>query len=293
MSENPKISIGIPIYFGEIYLEDTLNNILEQSFVDFEIIISDNNPGGAPEKVAELFASENKHIRYIKHAKNKGALANWNSLIEHAKGEYFIYAGGHDLWSEGFLEGLYNTLLDNKDAVVAYAPSYWMEDPLENSKISTGYFDTSGNQLIQRFNTVFWGVEEGLYGLIRLDAIRKTRLQAQIIGSGAVWLSELSFFGQFVVTQGICRYRRKNRSSENRHERLKRYHYTLFHRKKKYWLPYWRYYFYYLSVPFSKRLPFFKRTRIFFSILSGFIRKYGPDMLLDLAWIFRRIIKKY
>lgn len=293
MSDTPKISIGIPIYHGEIHLEETLKNIMDQSFTDFEVIIADNNPGGEPEKVAESYAFEYENISYIKHEKNQGALENWNSLIKYARGDLFICAGGHDLWSENFLADLYRSLGENEDAVLTYAPSYWMEDPLEDSRISTGFFDTSGQTLVQRINAVFWGPEEALYGLMRMEAIRKTRLQAQIIGSGAVWLMELALQGQFILAPGIRRYRRKNRSEENRHERLRRYHRTLFRRKKRYWLPFWKFGFYYLSIPFLRKISFHRRGRIFISILSGFLVKYGPELGMDLINVLMKPFRKY
>ena len=293
MPEFPLISIAIPIYHGEVYLEHTLKNILEQDYPNFEIIITDNNPGGEPEQVAKKYASAHANIKYVQHPENKGALKNWNSLVNYAIGDYFIYAGAHDLWSDHFLKELYNSIKNNPGAVLAYAPSYWMEEALSDSKISTGFFDTSGNSLVQRFNAVFWGPEEALYGLMRMDVIKSSRLQAQIIGSGAAWLAEMALSGDFVVANGVCRYRRKNRSNENRHERLKRYHNTLFKRKKQYWLPYWKYFFYYLSVPFTGKIGVGKRISVFFSIFFGFLVRYLPDMLLDIGSIFRRLVKKY
>jgi len=293
MEQNVLVTIGIPIYYGEIYLEETLQNILGQSFQDFEIILADNNPGGKVEEIAVEYSKNHKNIRYIRHEKNIGALANWNSLITHATGKFFIYAGGHDLWSDFFLERLVQKMENSPDAVLAYAPSFWMEDKPEDSTRSTGFFDTTGHSFIQRFNAVFWGPEESLYGLIRTDAIAKTRLQAQIIGSGAVWLTELSLSGHFMVVPDICRYRRKNREEEDRHKRLKRYYKTLFKREKIYWLPYWKFFFYYLSVPFTGKTGFGNRLKIFFSILGGFLVRYLPDMLLDIVYVFRRIFKKY
>jgi glycosyltransferase involved in cell wall biosynthesis len=293
MKELPLITVGIPIYYGEVHIEDTLSNILKQDYKNLEIIIADNNPGGKPEEVATRYSEKFGHITYVRHEKNRGALENWNSLIGLAGGDYFIYAGAHDLWSDHFLSSLVDKLNENPEAVVAYAPSFWMEEPLDMSRISTGFFDTSGSNLIQRFNTVFWGPEEPLYGLFRLSTVRKTRLQPQIIGSGAVWLAELSLYGHFVVATNIRRFRRKNRESENRHERLKRYHYTLFKKRKKYWLPYWKFYLYYLSVPFRGRVGFLKRLKLLSMICMGFLIRYGSDMILDMASTGKRIFKGY
>ena len=99
MPKKPRVSIGIRIYRGQSYMEETLKCLLNQTFRDYEIIIGDNDPGGQAEQIAEEYSGRLGFNHYIKHSKNDGALQNWNSLIKIAGGEYFIYAGPHDLLS--------------------------------------------------------------------------------------------------------------------------------------------------------------------------------------------------
>ena len=169
-----KVAMWIPIYFGEIYLQETINSILKQSFQNFEIIISDNNPGGLPESVAGKYAESDHRIRYIKHNVKMGALQNWNSLISYANGEYFIYAGAHDLWSENLLENLVRVLDSNPNVVNAYAPSFLFENDILNPIGCTGFVDTSNSGVLPRINQILWAGQDSLYGLIRLNCIKQT-----------------------------------------------------------------------------------------------------------------------
>lgn len=291
MQKKPRISIGIPIYYGETFLKETLDNILEQNFNDFEIIITDNNPGGEPAEIAELYSKQYGNITYIKHKSNIGALINWNSIIDYIQGDFFIYAGAHDLWSPELLKKLLSLLENNEDAILVYAPSYWMSPEGEITSISTGFVDTTGQNIINRFNSIFWGGQDALYGLIKTSALKKTCLQKQIIGSGALWLSELSLIGNFIVCTDVKRYRRINRESQNREERLIRYHKTLFKKKRILLFPYWRFFFSYFSIFFKGKMSFYSRFRLIISIFSSFLLKYGHEMILDLISLIKRIIK--
>ncbi len=288
--KKPKVSIGIPIYFGEVYLEETLLSILKQSFQDYEIIIADNNPGGEPEIIALKYAAQDKRITYIRHEVNRGALQNWNSLIHFAKGEYFIYAGGHDLWSENLLAALVQILENSHQVVNAYSPSFLFKDEIEHIIKSTGFVDTSNSGIIARVNQILWAGQDSLYGLIRISAIKKTRLQLEIIGSGAVWLSELSLYGDFRVCLNEKRYRRINRSEFGREKRLERYHTTLFSKHRLRLLPFWRIPIAYLTIPITTNFSFFRRVRIRINLFIGSILKYGNDLLLDMLFLLKRLM---
>jgi glycosyltransferase involved in cell wall biosynthesis len=286
---HPKVSIGIPIYHGEIYLEETLKCLLKQTYRDFEIIITDNNPGGSPEQIALEYSGKYDFIEYIQHDKNIGAISNWNSIIPKAKGEYFVYAGGHDLLSDDFLEKTVSVLDQNPEVVLAYAPTKLITiDGLPINK-GIGLLDTCGSGVIQRCNQVLWGNQEPLYGLIRLEAIRRTRLQKEIVGSGAVWLLELAIQGEFQSCYEITRFRRANRELQDRETQLTRYHKSLFNRKRVRILPHWRIPWHCFLSCFRGQLGFMKRLRLFITIGTTALLRYLPDMFSDIISLFYRI----
>lgn len=286
---HPKISVGIPIYHGEIYLEETLLCLLKQTYRDFEIIIADNNPGGKPEQIALEYSDKYDFIHYIRHEKNIGALNNWNSIIPEAKGDYFVYAGGHDLLSDDFLEKTVNVLDRNPEVVLAYAPTTLIDiDGLPYDK-KIGLLDTCGSGVIQRCNQVLWGNQEPLYGLIRLEAIRRTRLQKEIVGSGAVWLLELAIQGEFRACYETTRFRRTNRELQDRETQLTRYHKSLFHRKRVRILPHWRIPGHCFLSCFRGQLGFMKRIRLIINIGTSALLRYLPDMFSDILSLLHRI----
>jgi glycosyltransferase involved in cell wall biosynthesis len=287
----PKVTVGIPIYCGETYLEETLINILNQTFKDFEIVITDNNPGGTAEEVATRYANEYNNIKYIKHTKNIGALQNWNSIIQYASGEYFMYAGGHDLLSDDFIEKALKKIEKYPSAVLIYAPTQFISSEGDLMDREIGLIDTSGASLVRRFVQVLWANQEPLYGLMRLDCIKRTRMQKEIVGSGAVWLAEMSIFGDFKVCTDIKRYRRANRKNETKEQQLRRYHTSLFSHKRIRICPHWRFVCQFYAACFIGRISIITRLRLLFAVILSALIRYFPNMLFDIASVIKRFPK--
>ncbi|RWY50194.1 glycosyltransferase [Mucilaginibacter gilvus] len=81
----PKVSIIVPTYNRSVYLKETLNSILKQSFDDYEIIITDNCSPDDTEQVVKSIADP--RIVYSKNAQNLGSVNNYNKSLELVKGE--------------------------------------------------------------------------------------------------------------------------------------------------------------------------------------------------------------
>lgn len=108
-SKNPYISICIPVYNMEKYLEKTLLSIINQSFKELEIIIVNDNSNDNSKKIIENFQLENSKIRIINHFKNLGV---YNSRIDAALnsiGEYILFIDPDDMLLNPYLiEELFN-----------------------------------------------------------------------------------------------------------------------------------------------------------------------------------------
>ena len=73
----PRISVIVPVYKAEAYLEECVNSVLSQSFPDFELILADD---GSPDRCPELceeFAARDARIRVF-HQENQGQAAARN-----------------------------------------------------------------------------------------------------------------------------------------------------------------------------------------------------------------------
>lgn len=105
------ISIIIPIYNRELFLEKCLNSVQRQTFVDFECILVDNNSTDHSVEICQLFLSDDRfkliHCQEqgVSHARNKG--------IEYASGDWIMFIDSDDYIADNFVEMLYKTMLDH------------------------------------------------------------------------------------------------------------------------------------------------------------------------------------
>ena len=94
MSE-PLISILIPLYNAELYIEDTIRSVLKQSYSNLEIIIVDDRSTDASVSKASRFTDP--RIRLIVNEKNMGPEKNWNNALILATGQYIKLVCSDDL----------------------------------------------------------------------------------------------------------------------------------------------------------------------------------------------------
>jgi len=118
LENTPTVSIGMPVYNGEPFIRDALDSLLGQTFIDFELIISDNASTDNTEKICREYASKDERIRYIRQTENRGASANFQFVLNEAVGEYFIWAAADDLQSKEFLEIQVESLKKNNEIVL-------------------------------------------------------------------------------------------------------------------------------------------------------------------------------
>jgi len=117
----PKITVAIPSYNHEKYIAHAIRSVLEQTFQDFEIVITDD--GSSDETLQVIREFTDPRIRIYCNEKNCGASAAMNNCIQQAKGEYIAILNSDDLFSPDKLEKQVDFLDKNPEigAVFGYA----------------------------------------------------------------------------------------------------------------------------------------------------------------------------
>lgn len=90
------ISIIMPVYNGEEFLEEVIESVLQQSFTDFEFIIINDASTDRTEDIILKAAEREKRIVYLKNEKNSGVALSLNRGIDIAKGEYLARVDADD-----------------------------------------------------------------------------------------------------------------------------------------------------------------------------------------------------
>src|SRR5581483_5806722 len=115
-----RVSLAMPVYNGERYIEETLRSLLAQDFKDFELIITDNASSDRTEEICRQFAAREPRIRYVRNERNLGAAANYNLGLSLATGEYFKWCAHDDLLSPNCIGALVSALDRTSGAVLAF-----------------------------------------------------------------------------------------------------------------------------------------------------------------------------
>lgn len=105
----PKISIIIPVYKVENYLERCVQSVLKQTYPNLEIILVDD---GSPDNcgtICDNYANENSNVSVI-HQKNQGISAARNNGMKVAKGDFFGFVDSDDIIEPDMYERLYENI---------------------------------------------------------------------------------------------------------------------------------------------------------------------------------------
>jgi len=134
----PKISIGIPVYNGEKFIRKCLNSLLNQTFTDFEIILSDNASTDSTTSICQEYANKDQRILFIKQKSTGNAHWNYNFVLQQAQSEYFMWASADDIWHPEFIEKNLMFLEKHPDYVgsiseVEFFTGMWNENDTMNN----------------------------------------------------------------------------------------------------------------------------------------------------------------
>src|ERR1700693_4622631 len=100
----PMVSIGLPVYNGEVYLRQALDSILAQTFSDFELVISDNASTDSTEVICREYAAVDSRIRYRRQTRNRGVTWNFRQVVLLSSGKYFLWTSCDDLLAPNYVE---------------------------------------------------------------------------------------------------------------------------------------------------------------------------------------------
>ena len=126
MSVNPKVTVFMPVYNGEKYLNEAIDSILNQTFNDFELLIIND---GSTDKSAEIIKSYNDpRIRFVENEENLKLAKTRNKGLELALGEYFVPMDCDDISHPERIQKLVEFMEKNPRAGKTRAQWGWRKD---------------------------------------------------------------------------------------------------------------------------------------------------------------------
>ena len=153
-----RFSVVIPLYNKENFIANTLQSVLNQTFLDFELLLINDCSTDNSLEVAKKI--EDPRIKLVQHLVNKGLSASRNTGIKIAQSKYIAFLDADDLWKPHFLEKI-DFLISNYPDAALYATKYevlakgnkiithdFKIKDFKNNGIVANYFESNLNQSI-------------------------------------------------------------------------------------------------------------------------------------------------
>ena len=215
-----KVVIGLPVYNGEKYLDAAIESHLSQTFVEFDLVISDNGSTDATPGICAGYAARDARVKYLRSDQNRGILWNHRRVFDEVESpdQYFRWAGADDIMEPGLLQSMVS-VLDSRSDVEAVVPE---TKNIDESGVVIGSaartLDLQSPDAYERARDVLLANYQHViaYGLLRASTLRCLRTGPNYPGWDAVFIWELALRGKMVQPAGPALLRRFHPGSISR-----------------------------------------------------------------------------
>ena len=195
---SPVVTIGVPVYNGENYLDEMLWSLRRQTFEDFEVVISDNGSTDATPEIIHRHASADGRFRVYTETENRGAGWNFNRVLDLAAGRYFKWQAHDDLLAPTYLEACVAEFDLDPELVLVYTGVDMVDRDLQLIEHYGIRLDTMNADPVVRFSQqlLTWNLCYDVFGLIDLDVLRRTSGMGNFSHGDGVLLGHLALLGR-------------------------------------------------------------------------------------------------
>lgn len=217
-----RVSIGLPVYNGERFLREALDSLLAQTYSDFDLVISDNASTDQTEAICRAYAGKDRRVRYYRNKENIGAAYNYRRVFELSNAKYFKWATADDLCEPQHLARCAAVLDSDPSVVLAYPKARFIDEDGRVLDVHDPGWDLQSEAAHERLRYVLFAGHwvNAIYGLMRADALSRTRLLASYPGGDYRVLTELVLLGKFVELRDYFFLRRLHRGASSQNKAL-------------------------------------------------------------------------
>jgi glycosyltransferase involved in cell wall biosynthesis len=290
----PLVTIGLPCYNSERYISQAIESLLAQTYTHFKLIISDNASTDSTAAICQRYASADARVQYTRNPVNIGLTRNFNRVFDLSSTKYFKWATADDFSGPDMLADAVAVLESDPKIALCYPRTVLVDAEGQETNRYLDKLNLMQDSPVERFMTLVSEIAlvNHHLGLLRSEAIRRTRLWGKHVGADIGFLAELSLYGKFAEVPKYQFFRRFHAESSswmrgNKAHEARRYH------APRNRIPFntWRFHGAYLRAVLRSPLPFgdkSKLSRFLIRKLYWDSRPLGKELIRDLPLIFRQ-----
>lgn len=223
------ISIITPTYNCGMYISETIQSVIKQTYKNWEMIIVDDCSTDNTKEVVEEFKNKCSNIIYKALEQQSGAATARNLALKIAKGKYIAFLDSDDIWMPEKLEKQLKFMKNNN-----YYFTYTNYEEIDENSNRLNKMITGPKKITKAgmYNycwpgclTVMYDVEK--VGLIQIENIKKNN-------DYALWLKVIKKENCYLLAENLAMYRKRAGSISNHsYKSLVKWHYKLFREAEK------------------------------------------------------------
>ncbi len=215
MSNNPAISIVIPVYNGQNFLYKTLGSIEKQTFRDFEVICVDDMSTDNSLQILNEFASRDTRFKVLSRSDKGGcAVKGIIYAMPHCNGEYYFFCSQDDWISYDCLEKVYNRAIETGADTVLPDMKWYYEDEEDHGGIypPNEDYDTELTPQEAFVKSLYWNIHG--FSLRKMDKLKSLGFDDRYFNS-CEYMGRLYYLNsnKVVFSKGTFYYRQDNKDA--------------------------------------------------------------------------------
>lgn len=195
----PSVTVCLPVYNGETFIRQAIKSVLEQTFADLELVISDNASTDNTGEICRAAAGDDLRVRYSRAEVNRGLAWNHNRAFQLANGRYVMWMGHDDLLDKEYIGACVAALAKDPQLVLCFSNGNHIDDNGKLIRRVVSANDGEPRRPSERFKNIVrlehWC--DAIFGLMRTDVLQQTQLHGGFADSDRVLLAEMGLRGRF------------------------------------------------------------------------------------------------
>lgn len=191
----PLVSVGLPTYNRATTLKRAIESVLAQDYPNFELIISDNASTDGTQTICEDFYRRDNRIRYLRQASNVGPIANFEAVLDAARGEFFMWLADDDWLDPHYVAECERMLAGNSDyELVCGRGKYFEGEQFRFSEVPINLAqDSSSERVLSYYLRV--DMNGMFYGVMRRKVLADIEIR-DLLGVDWLMMAQIAFFGK-------------------------------------------------------------------------------------------------